>query len=120
MKRYHGVLVSGFISFFPSIGWAADIGTAITYQGHLERHLGTPVTDTCNFHFILWDAATGGNTMGNTMFVNSVSVIDGTFTTTPDFGPWAFDGSARWLEIQVQCTGDPGLTSLSPRVNLAP
>ena len=44
---------------------AADIGTAFTYQGFLEKPAGTPVNDTCDFRFGLWDAAAGGNQKGN-------------------------------------------------------
>ena len=43
---------------------AADIGTAFTYQGSLEKPAGTPVNDTCDFRFGLWDALTGGNQKG--------------------------------------------------------
>ncbi len=38
----------------------ADIGTAFTYQGFLEKPAGTPLTDTCDFRFGLWDAPAMG------------------------------------------------------------
>ena len=49
-------------SFFTAAGArAAEVGTAFTYQGSLEKPPGTPVTDACDFRFGLWDAAAGGN-----------------------------------------------------------
>src|SRR3990167_7756628 len=55
---------------------AADIGTAFTYQGFLEKGSPpAPVTDTCNFRFGLWNAAAGGNQQGaSPQTVNGVSV----------------------------------------------
>ena len=37
-----------------------------------------------------------------------------------DFGSNAFGGDARWLQIAVQCSGDTGFTTLSPRQPLTP
>jgi len=101
---------------------AADIGTAFTYQGHLEKPAGAAVTDTCDFRFSLWDAAAGGNQEGNSpQTVPGVTVADGVFTTPIDFGAAAINGTARWLEIEVRCpTGVGGFSLLTPRVELTP
>ena len=85
---------------------AADIGTGFSYQGRLENPPGTPVNDTWSFRFGLWDAAALGNEIGTSpVTVAGVVVANGLFTvaaTGLDFGVGAIDGTARWLEIEVQ------------------
>jgi hypothetical protein len=93
----------------------AAVDTAFTYQGQLRKS-GAPVNGTCNFQFRLFNAATDGTQIGLTQTKSGVSVTNGLFTIPDlDFGPGAFNGEARWLAIAVQCPGDSGYTSLSPR-----
>ena len=91
---------------------AAAVGTAFTYQGRLDKN-DFPASTTCDFAFLLWDAAVGGSVVS---IVNSldVPIDDGLFTTTLDFGA-VFNGSPRWLEIQIICDGETQVTVLSPR-----
>jgi hypothetical protein len=99
------------------------LGTAFTYQGYLEKPAGTPVDGvSCDFRFGLWDAAgPGGDEKGDSpQTVSAVDVDNGIFVVTIDFGPTAINGTARWLEIEVQCPGDAGFTLLTPRVALTP
>lgn len=96
---------------------SAATGTAFTYQGSLIKS-GTGVSDTCNFNFTLYDALSGGNVVGSPVAKNSVSISNGIFTVDLDFGGTAFDGNARYLDIQVQCTGDASMQQLSPRTAL--
>jgi len=113
--------VAGFIA--AGAGWAADLGTAFTYQGFLERPAGTPVTDTCDFAFSLWDALAGPNQIGATQTVTGVTVSGGVFTVgSPDidFGDNSFNGNARWLDIKVCCPSPCTVEALSPRVELTP
>jgi hypothetical protein len=102
---------------------AAPIGTAITFQGRLVKD-GTPVSSApphCDFTVGLWDADVSGNQKGNSpQAVNGVEVADGLFGVTIDFGAGAFDGTARWLEVTVQCPGDAMPTTLAPRQELKP
>jgi len=88
-------------------------GTSFTYQGQLKKG-GSPVNDTCSFQFSLYNVASGGTAM-STMTIGSVSVNNGLFTTQIDFGSGRFNGTARWLEIAVECPGDSSYTTLSPR-----
>lgn len=106
----------------PRISQAAPIGTAFGYSGYLERPAGSPVDGTCNFRFGLWDADSMGAQLGNSPQTKSaVQVIGGVFNILDlDFGPSALNGTARWLEIEVECPGDNGFTLLSPRVELTP
>ena len=80
----------------------------ITYQGQL-RDGGTPVTGNVNLEFQLYDALTGGNAIGSPEQRLGVPVEDGLFQVELDFGAAAFDGSDRFLEVEVN--GAP----LSPR-----
>jgi hypothetical protein len=98
------------------VGIQAVLGTAFTYQGQLKKG-GSPISDTCDFQFSLWDAAgsgsppTGGNRIGITQTA-TISVTNGLFTAQIDFGSGAFQGDARWLQIAVRCTGDTSYTTL--------
>ncbi len=103
-----------------AVAQADPLGTAFTYQGHLEDGSG-PVTDTCDFAFALYEDASGTMQVGTTQPVAGVAVAGGVFTVGPpdiDFGEGAFNGEARWLEVSVCCpaTCTPG--ALSPLVEL--
>lgn len=123
MKRSIWIGLIGVSLAVASEGRAADIGTAFTYQGHLEDG-GGPMTDTCDFRFGLWDAVVAGNQKGTSpQTVLAVAVTAGVFTATMDFGSGAIDGTARWLEIEVCCSSPcaPGaLLLLIPRMELTP
>ncbi|MBN1137576.1 MAG: hypothetical protein JXM73_13395 [Anaerolineae bacterium] len=88
--------------------------TAFTYQGRLTDDSGRPVDDTCAFQFSLWDDATAGSQVGPLLNPTGAVVTKGLFTVQLDFGA-VFDGTALWLEVAVQCSGDPGYTTLDPR-----
>lgn len=97
----------------------ANLGTAFTYQGRLVD-AGAPAAGVYDLQFRLYDAAAGGVQIGATQPVNDVAVAGGLFTATLDFGAGAFNGLARWLEIDVKRNADAGYTTLSPRVALSP
>ncbi len=101
------------------------VNTAFSYQGQLKWN-SVAVSDTCRFRFTLWDAPVGGTQIGSPVNFDGsagnppVTVVNGLFTVLLDFGTAAFDGSARWLQIEVaHPTGGP-LTALSPRQSLTP
>ncbi|WP_322820263.1 hypothetical protein [Chloroflexus sp.] len=108
-----GVLLWSVILMIGSVQ-AAPLGTAFTYQGQLQKN-DSPFTGTCNFQFSLWDAVSGGSQIESTLTQTGVTVSNGLFTVTLDFGTGVFTGDARWLQIAVQCSGDSGYTTLSPR-----
>ncbi len=100
---------------------AADVGTAFTYQGSLEKPAGTPIDDTCDFRFGLWDDLGDGMQVGDSpQTVSGVGVSGGLFTVLLDFGAGVFSGEARWLEIKVKCPDDGLFVKLSPRQELTP
>jgi hypothetical protein len=88
-----------------------------TYQGRLEQN-GNPVSGNCDFRFGIYAALTGGASLF-TDIENGVPVTDGLFTSRVSAESSHFDGSDRYLEIEVRCPSGPGAyTVLSPRQRL--
>jgi hypothetical protein len=99
---------------------AVPMGTAFTYQGRFNAG-GTPASGAYDFEFRLFDAATAGNQVGSTVTKNDLTVTEGYFTTTLDFGAGRFTGDARWLQIAVRPGAETGAyTTLTPRHELTP
>jgi hypothetical protein len=97
---------------------ASALGTGFIYQGKLGDSSG-PVTAECDMDFRLYDdGGSGGNSVGSPI-ITTVPITDGLFTVSLDFGT-VFTGTALWLEVAVQCPGDTGFTTLSPRQALTP
>ena len=104
---------------------AATLGRGFTYQGQLNQG-GAPMEGTVTLRFSLWDAAgsgsppTGGAMVGSATIATGVPVTGGVFSVelngNDEFGPQAFNGEARWLQIEV-CTdaGCSSTTVLGPR-----
>ena len=92
---------------------AAPLGAAFTYQAKLSS--GTNAANgSYDFMFSLYDAATNGNYVAG-LLTNGLPVTEGSFAVSLDFGPTAFNGDARWLQIQV-CSNLLGhYTTLWPR-----
>ena len=98
-----------------SIERAAAQGTAFTYQGTLSAN-GTPAAGTNDLTFTLFDAPSGGVTVGTSNEVVGLVISNGLFTQILDFGSGVFNGNPRWLEIGVRPGGIPGdYTALVPR-----
>lgn len=99
------------------------VGTAFSYQASVTV-TGSPLNDSADFEFSLWDADEFGNMIGSVIAVNDVAVVYGLFTLELDFGLDAFDVDARWLEVHVRSPHDPSgtapFTTLSPRQALTP
>ena len=102
---------------FPS--GAALIGTLFTYQGRLNDN-GAPAEGSYDFRFLLFNALDGGIQVGPTLTQDNLSVTQGVFVTTLDFGD-LYDGTVLFLEVQVR-PGDStaGYTTLTPRQALNP
>ncbi|MEK6644584.1 MAG: hypothetical protein AABZ08_11820 [Planctomycetota bacterium] len=95
----------------------------VSYQGQLKLSTG-PVNESCDFVFSLYDAPLGGALMGqfgSTLAPRVIDVQKGLFTVPLDFGPTAFNGNDRWLEIQVRVSSQGGaFTTLAPRQCITP
>jgi hypothetical protein len=83
---------------------AETLTTAFTYQGRLDED-GSPVNDTCDMRFKLYDAASTGTEIGSDPHAG-VLVTDGLFSVPLDFGANVFTGDRRWLGIEVDCEED--------------
>ena len=91
------------------------LGTAFTYQGQLKAS-GIPAVSNADFEFALFDAEEDGLQIGPTLSADDVGLVNGLFTISLDFGPGAFDGDARWIEVAVRSpAGAGGFTTLNPR-----
>jgi len=94
---------------------AAELGTAFTYQGRLRLE-GLPLNEPCDLQFSLWTAEENGSQVGSTATISNVLPSGGEFTTELDFGPGAFTGEARFLEVAVRRpAGSGSYTTLAPR-----
>lgn len=89
-------------------------GTAFTYQGKLSD-AGQPANGTYDLQFRLFDTLVSGNQVGATLVREDVSVSNGIFTVSLDFGAVAFPGANRFLEIGVRPSASTGaFTPLAP------
>jgi hypothetical protein len=99
---------------------STPVGTLFIYQGQLKSG-GTPYTGACDFQFSLWDSPSGGPQIGTTQTKTNVGLAGGLFALPLDYGPGAFQGEARWLDISVRCpAGSGSYTPLTPREPLNP
>lgn len=117
IKNYCGhFLARLLLAFFLGVVSAAAQTTAFTYQGRLTDGV-TAANGTYEMQFRLFDAESGGTQIGSTITNNTVTVSNGVFTVTLDFGSSPFAaGTNRWLEIGVRKAADPpGFTILAPR-----
>jgi len=94
--------VGGGIATSPTASSA--VPWSFTYQGRLKQS-DVPPTGLCDLTFCLYDDATAGN-FYSCIENDGVSVVDGLFTTTLDYGPDPWDGTRKWLEISVRFEGD--------------
>lgn len=100
------------------------VGTGFAYQGKLES-AGLPATGTYDFRYRLYTVPAGGSNISSTLCVDDASVEDGLFSAVLDFGA-AYDGTKRYLEIEVRvgalggCASGAGFVTLAPRQELTP
>ena len=92
--------------------------TAFTYQGRLNDANG-PTAGAYDLRFAIFDDASSGLQLGNTLTNSATAVSNGLFTVMLDFGN-QFPGTGRWLEIGVRTNGNGSFTTLSPRQPLTP
>ena len=97
-----------------------DLSTAFTYHGQLKSG-GNPYSGLADVRLTLWDNAFAGNQIGEDSEFNSVVVEDGLFAVEPDFGPGSFNGTKRWIEVEVRApSGSGGFLTLEPRQAVNP
>jgi hypothetical protein len=94
-------------------------GTAFTYQGQLQNN-GSPASGTYNLTFTLFTANSGGMAVAGPVTDSAVSVSNGLFTVTIDFGSSVWNGQANWLQIGVETNNATSFTTLAQRQPLTP
>ncbi len=93
---------------------------SITYQGLLNE-AGLPADGEYDLRFRVYTSEVGGSQVGGTEAFSNVPVVDGLLTVDLDFGVGVFNGSDRWLQVEVRPGDSTGLYSvLSPRQPVAP
>jgi len=131
MKRSHAnvralVLACGFAMGLGAGGVLIQPAAAQTpvtssfvYQGELRN--GASVVAQTDLKFRLYDAVIGGNQIGVELGVSALTLVRGRFSVTLDFGPGAFAGDERYLEIDVRSpAGGMGpYSTLAPRQRIA-
>jgi hypothetical protein len=115
------ILVSFLWALALTTASAAQLGTAFTYSGRL-KYQNIPANGNFDLQVKLYDAANGGNQVGQLINVSGLSIVNGLFVTSLDFGGGVFNGTAYWLDIAARPSGNGQFTPLSPRqpVNSAP
>lgn len=99
---------------------AQAITTTWTYQGSLSQS-SQDFSGSVDLRFTLWDAQQNGTVVGAPLTSSGVLVVRGQFTVNLDFGQAAWNGSPRWLGIEVRNPPGTGTwTTLSPRQLIAP
>lgn len=88
--------------------------TAFSYQGRLTD-AGSPANGSFQMQFKLYDASSGGAQQGTTLTDVPVTVTEGSFSLTLNFGASVFSGANRWIEIAVRHNSGESYVTLSPR-----
>ncbi len=92
------------LPIFPPAAFSGDLGTAVGYGGSLNDG-GVPASGFYEFIVSLHSAPTNGFRVAGPLAFAPVVVSNGRFGLELDFGPGAFNGDARWLEIAVRTNG---------------
>jgi len=99
---------------------ADPAGTAFSYRGSLTVG-GSPAYGTYDLKFTLFDALTNGTPVAAPITDLALLINNDLFNVALDFGPTAFNGDRRWLEIGVRTNGSlADFETLVPRQELAP
>lgn len=91
------------------------LGTGFTYQGKLGDN-GQPANGTYDFVFVLYNSPTNDLPIYSGIINDDVTVTNGIFTTTVDFGADLFNGDKLWLEVGVRPGNETGdFSPIPPR-----
>lgn len=113
------LLVATALIAAPAAFAQTPMGTAFTFQGELRKG-GLPYNGAVDLVLRMYDDPAAGAQIGGDVAIAGATVTNGLFVVTPDFGPGAFNGNARWLQVSVLTPGDADYTTLDPRQALTP
>jgi len=103
----------GYPGYLPlrASGW----GSSFTYQGRLASN-GTNYSGPADLIIRMYNAESGGNTVGPALAMKSVTVNAGVFTVqVPAEASMFPDAEDRFIDIQVRTPGETDYTTLTPR-----
>lgn len=86
--------------------------TPLVYEGRLS-YLDVPVDSRADLQFRLFDAATGGNQIGDTIERPATTLHEGAFRVSLDVA----SATGAWLEVSVRAPPVRATTSSSTRVS---
>src|SRR6185436_15639914 len=95
-------LIASMLILFGALVLGSAQGTAFTYQGRLVEG-GAPASGSYDFIVRLYNVASGGSALTFNLRPGT-KVTNGLFTVSLDLGN-NFDGSARWLQLEVATNG---------------
>ncbi len=123
MRRMRATCLTGLVAVIVATATAVarpPTDQSFTYQGQVKS-AGVPLNGSADFIFTLYDAASGGAQVGNTLIVFNANLANGLFTVDLDFGPGSFNGDGRWLEVKLRApAGGGSYTTLLPRQPILP
>ena len=94
-------------------------GTAFAYQGRLNIN-GSQANGLYDLRFTVCDALTNGSIIAGPLTNSATGVTNGLFAVTLDFGAGVFNGTARWLQLDVRTNGAASFTTLLPLQQVQP
>src|ERR1043166_2739849 len=108
-----------FLILFTAAAAVSAQGTSFVYQGKLSD-TGTPQTGLFDFTFKLCSDSACTSQIGSTVIADDVTVTNGVFKTSLDFGSAPFSANTgQYLEIAVRPGASTGAyTTLTPRQHL--
>ena len=106
MKTKKSTAVAAILALFAVLTEADPLGTAFTYQGKLASG-GQAASGIFDFRFSIFELESGGSALSAPVEISGLTVSNGLFTASLDFGPGIFNGDARWLELGVRTHGSP-------------
>lgn len=115
MRKRHtlSAVVAALVGMIFALSTAArGPGDTFTYQCQIKLG-GTPFNGVADIIIRLYDVPVGGLPLDTNVFP-SMPVTDGLVALDLDFGPGMFDGTDRWLEIEVDAN------VLAPRQAILP
>jgi hypothetical protein len=115
---FSALALLAFSTLNPQLSTLHAQGTAFTYQGRLNSG-GSPANGSYDIAFSLFATNASGVAIAGPVTNSAVSVTNGLFTTTVDFGS-VFTGGSNWLGIAVSTNGANNFFTLAPRQQLTP
>ena len=112
------ILTAALMLYLIGPGQAKAQGTAFTYQGRLNNN-GATANGSYDMAFTLFPTNATGTAIAGPVTNAAVTVSNGLFTTTVDFGS-VFNGASNWLQIAVSTNGANAFSTVSPRQRLTP